>query len=175
MTGDNLIAVLVLYFIISLFWIVGFHGKNLMSPLIESFYRPLLYINMAAYNVGLRGKDIPYILNTSMFQMFADIGGSGATLGLVLYILLFSKRGDNRLIANISLFPSLMNINETVIFGMPIVFNPFLDIPFILTPLVTLTVGYFLISIGFCPRIVIEIPWVMPPILLGFLVTGGSI
>lgn len=175
LTGDNLIAVLVLYFIISLFWIVGFHGKNLLSPLIESFYRPLLYINMAAYNAGLRGKDIPYILNTSMFQMFADIGGSGATLGLVLYILLFSKRGDNRLIANISLFPSLMNINETVIFGMPIVFNPLLDIPFILTPLVTLTVGYFLISIGFCPRIVIEVPWVMPPILFGFLVTGGSI
>lgn len=68
-----------------------------------------------------------------------------------------------------------MNINETVIFGMPIVFNPLLDIPFILAPLVTLTVGYFLISIGFCPRIVIEVPWVMPPILLGFLVTGGSI
>ena len=175
LTGDNLIAVLVLYFIISLFWIVGFHGKNLMSPLIESFYRPLLYINMAAYNAGLRGKEIPYILNPPMFQIFADIGGSGATLGLVLYILLFSKRHDNRLIANISLFPSLMNINETVIFGMPIVFNPLLDIPFILAPLVTLTVGYFLISIGFCPRIVMEVPWVMPPILLGFLVTGGSI
>lgn len=175
LTGDNLIAVLVLYFIISLFWIVGFHGKNLMSPLIESFYRPLLYINMAAYNAGLRGKEIPYILNPPMFQIFADIGGSGATLGLVLYILLFSKRHDNRLIANISLFPSLMNINETVIFGMPIVFNPLLDIPFILAPLVTLTVGYFLISTGFCPRIVIEVPWVMPPILLGFLVTGGSI
>ena len=175
LTGDNLIAVLVLYFIISLFWIVGFHGKNLLSPLIESFYRPLLYINMAAYNAGLRGKEIPYILNPPMFQIFADIGGSGATLGLVLYILLFSKRHDNRLIANISLFPSLMNINETVIFGMPIVFNPLLDIPFILAPLVTLTVGYFLISIGFCPRIVIEVPWVMPPILLGFLVTGGSI
>lgn len=175
LTGDNLIAVLVLYFIISLFWIVGFHGRNLMSPLIESFYRPLLYINMAAFNAGLRGKDIPYIFNTAMFQMFADIGGSGATLGLVIYILLFSKRHDNRMIANISLFPSLMNINETVIFGMPIVFNPLLDIPFILAPLVTLTVGYFLIRIGFCPPIVIEIPWVMPPVLYGFLVTGGSI
>ena len=94
---------------------------------------------------------------------------------ILLFLLLFSKRHDNRLIANISLFPSLMNINETVIFGMPIVFNPLLDIPFILAPLVTLTVGYFLISTGFCPRIVIEVPWVMPPILLGFLVTGGSI
>lgn len=91
MAGDNLIAVLVLYLIISLFWIVGFHGKNLMSSVIESFYRPLLYINMGAFNAGLRGKDIPYVFNSSMFQMFGDIGGSGCTLGLVIYILVFLK------------------------------------------------------------------------------------
>lgn len=175
MVGDNLIAVLVLYFIILLFWVVGFHGKNLMLPIVESLYRPLLYINMAAFNAGLRGKDIPYVFNSMMFQMFGEVGGSGCTLGLVIYILIFSQRHDNRLIANISLFPSLVNINETVIFGMPIVLNPLLSIPFILAPLISLTAGYFLIQIGFCPRVIMEVPWVMPPILLGFLVTGGSI
>jgi len=175
MAGDNLIAVLVLYFIILLFWTVGFHGKNLMLPIVESLYRPLLYINMAAFNAGLRGKDIPYVFNSMMFQMFGEVGGSGCTLGLVIYILIFSQRHDNRLIANISLFPSLVNINETVIFGMPIVLNPLLSIPFILAPLISLTAGYFLIQIGFCPRVIMEVPWVMPPILLGFLVTGGSI
>lgn len=175
MAGDNLIAVLVLYFIILLFWTVGFHGKNLMLPIVESLYRPLLYINMAAFNAGLRGKDIPYVFNSTMFQMFGEVGGSGCTLGVVIYILIFSQRHDNRLIANISLFPSLANINETVIFGMPIVLNPLLDIPFILAPLICLTVGYFLIQIGFCPRVIMEVPWVMPPILMGFLVTGGSI
>lgn len=175
MAGDNLIAVLVLYFIILLFWVVGFHGKNLMLPIVESLYRPLLYINMASFNAGLRGKDIPYVFNSMMFQMFGEVGGSGCTLGLVIYILVFSQRHDNRLIANISLFPSLANINETVIFGMPIVLNPLLSIPFILAPLVSLTAGYFLISIGFCPHVIMEVPWVMPPILMGFLVTGGSI
>lgn len=175
MAGDNLIAVLVLYFIISLFWIVGFHGKNLMLTVIESLYRPLLYINMASFNAGLRGNDIPYVFNPPMFQMFGEIGGSGCTLGLVIYILVFSRRHDNRLVANISLFPSLVNINETVIFGMPIVLNPLLDIPFILAPLVSLTVGYFLIKVGFCPHVIMEVPWVMPPVLQGFLVTGGNI
>ena len=175
MAGDNLIAVLVLYFIILLFWVVGFHGKNLMLPIVESLYRPLLYINMASFNAGLRGKDIPYVFNSMMFQMFGEVGGSGCTLGLVIYILVFSQRHDNRLIANISLFPSLANINETVIFGMPIVLNPLLSIPFILAPLVSLTAGYFLISIGFCPHVIMEVPWVMPPILMGFLITGGSI
>lgn len=175
MAGDNLIAVLVFYFIILLFWVVGFHGKNLMLPIVESLYRPLLYINMASFNAGLRGKDIPYVFNSMMFQMFGEVGGSGCTLGLVIYILVFSQRHDNRLIANISLFPSLANINETVIFGMPIVLNPLLSIPFILAPLVSLTAGYFLISIGFCPHVIMEVPWVMPPILMGFLVTGGNI
>lgn len=75
MAGDNLIAVLVLYFIILLFWTVGFHGKNLMLPIVESLYRPLLYINMAAFNAGLRGKDIPYVFNSTMFQMFGEVGG----------------------------------------------------------------------------------------------------
>ena len=123
---------------------------------------------MGAFNAGFRGKDIPYVFNSSMFQMFGDIGGSGCTLGLVIYILVFSRRHDNRLVANISLFPSLVNINETVIFGMPIVLNPLLDIPFILAPLISLTVGYFLIQIGFCLHVIMEVPWVMPPI-------GGSI
>lgn len=175
MTGDNLLAVLILYFIISLFWILGFHGKNLMSPIIESFFRPLLYINMTAFNAGMRGNNIPYIFNTSMLQMFGDIGGSGSTLGLVIYILLFSKRHDNRIIANVSLVPGLMNINETVIFGMPLVLNPILDIPFILAPLASITVGFMLIKIGFCPPVVSEVPWVMPPIIYGFLVTGGNL
>ena len=175
MAGDNLIAVLVLYFIILLFWVVGFHGKNLMLPIVESLYRPLLYINMAAFNAGLRGKDIPYVFNSMMFQMFGEVGGSGCTLGLVLYILIFSRRHDKRLIANISLFTSIANNTETVSISMQIVLNPLVSIPFILAPLVSLTAGYFLISIGFCPHVIMEVPWVMPPILMGFLVTGGSI
>ena len=175
MAGDNLIAVLLLYIMISVFWILGFHGQNLMSPIIESVYRPLLYVNMAAFDAGLRGKDIPYIFNTSMFHMFGSIGGSGCTLGLVLCILFFSKRHDNHIVANVSLVPGLMSINEMVIFGMPLVLNPILDIPFILAPLASLTVGYFLIRIGFCPHVIAEVPWVMPPVIYGFLVTGGNI
>ena len=126
MAGDNLIAVLVLYFIILLFWVVGFHGKNLMLPIVESLYRPLLYINMASFNAGLRGKDIPYVFNSMMFQMFGEVGGSGCTLGLVIYILVFSQRHDNRLIANISLFPSLANLISTNIIPLSVLFHLFL-------------------------------------------------
>ena len=108
-------------------------------------------------------------------NMFGEFGGSGVTVGLVISILVFSKREDNRTIAGISLVPGLFNINETVTFGIPMVLNPILGIPFVLAPIATLAVGYILTVIGFCPKAVINTPWTTPPILHGFLTTGANI
>ena len=168
--GDNIVAVCIMYVIIMLFWCVGIHGNNMVAAVKEPIFRPLLYANTAAYTAG---NKIPYVMNLTMLQMFAEFGGSGVTIGLVIAILIFSKREDNRTIAGISIVPGLFNINETMTFGIPLVLNPILDIPFILAPVVTLVVGYLLVSSGFCPKIVLEVPWTMPPVILGFLATGG--
>ena len=173
--GNNIFAVAILYVIISLFWCVGIHGNNMVSAVKEPIFRPLLYANTAAFTAGAAQKDIPYVMNLTMLQMFGEFGGSGVTLGLVIAILVFSKREDNRTIAGISIVPGLFNINETMTFGIPLVLNPILDIPFILAPVVTLVVGYLLVSSGFCPKIVLEVPWTMPPVFLGFLCTGGKL
>ena len=107
--------------------------------------------------------------------MFSEWGGSGVTLALVVIILIFSKREDNRTIATISIVPGMFNINETMTFGIPLVLNPILDIPFVFACVATVTVGYILTLIGFCPKAVVQAPWTCPPILFGFLATGGSI
>ena len=113
-------------------------------------------------------------MNVTMMSMFAEWGGAGVTLSLIIAIFIFSKREDNRTIAGISIVPGLFNINETMTFGIPLVLNPILDIPFILAPVATIVIGYILVSSGFCPKIVLEVPWTMPPVILGFLATGGS-
>ena len=169
--GDNIFAVAIMYVIISLFWCVGIHGNNMLAAVKEPIFRPLLYANTAAYTA--RNK-VPYVMNLTMLQMFAEFGGSGVTIGLVIAIFIFSKREDNRTIAGISIVPGLFNINETMTFGIPLVLNPILDIPFILAPVATIVIGYILVSSGFCPKIVLEVPWTMPPVILGFLATGGS-
>ena len=169
--GDNIFAVAIMYVIISLFWCVGIHGNNMLAAVKEPIFRPLLYANTAAYTAH---NDIPYVMNLTMLQMFGEFGGSGVTIGLVIAILIFSKREDNRTIAGISIVPGLFNINETMTFGIPLVLNPILDIPFILAPVLTVVIGYILVSSGFCPKIVLEVPWTMPPVILGFLATGGS-
>ncbi len=170
--GNNLVAVCIMYIIIMLFWCVGIHGNNMVAAVKEPIFRPLLYANTAAYTAH---HDIPYVMNLTMIQMFAEFGGSGVTIGLVIAILIFSKREDNRTIAGISIVPGLFNINETMTFGIPLVLNPILDIPFIIAPVVTVIIGYILVSSGFCPKIVLEVPWTMPPVLFGFVATGGNL
>ena len=167
--GDNIFAVAIMYVIISLFWRLGIHGNNMLAVVKEPIFRALLYANTAAYTAH---NEIPYVMNLTLLQMFGEFGGSGVTIGLVIAIFIFSKREDNRTIAGISIVPGLFNINETMIFGIPLVLNPILDIPFILAPVV---IGYILVSSGFCPKIVLEVPWTMLPVILGFLATGGHI
>ena len=180
--GDNIVAVMFMYVLISLFWLVGIHGNNMLSAVKEPIFRPMLYANTAIFTEGKTIALTPdikahgyYTMNLTMMQMFAEWGGSGVTLGLVIAIFIFSKREDNRAIATLSIVPGLFNINETVTFGIPLVLNPILGIPFILAPVACIFVGWLLVTIGFCPPIVIEVPWTMPPVLLGFLATGGSI
>ena len=180
--GDNIVAVMFMYVLISLFWLVGIHGNNMLSAVKEPIFRPMLYANTALFTEGKTIALTPeikahgyYTMNLTMMQMFAEWGGSGVTLGLVIAIFIFSKREDNRAIATLSVVPGLFNINETVTFGIPLVLNPILGIPFILAPVVCIFVGWLLVTIHFCPYIVLEVPWTMPPILLGFLATGGSI
>ena len=171
--GENIIAVLFLYLLVSLFWLVGIHGANMISAVKDPFFRPLLIANMTMFQEG--AKSGYHTINVTFLQMFGEMTGSGITGALVAAILIFGKREDNRAIASLSLVPGLFNINETVVFGIPMVLNPILGIPFILAPLASLLVGYFLITIGFCHPIVIEAPWTTPPLLFGFIATGGSI
>ena len=173
--GANIFAVVVLYVIIMLFWCIGMHGNNMVSAVKESIFTPMIAENMDVFNKTGDISKVPHTLNITMMQMFAEWGGSGVTLALVVIILIFSKREDNRTIATISIVPGMFNINETVTFGIPLVLNPILDIPFIVAPCVTVVVGYILILIGFCPKVAVQAPWTCPPVLMGFLATGGSI
>lgn len=170
--GNNIIAVMILYIIIMLFWFIGIHGVNMVSGVRDPIFKPLLYANMIAFE---QNKEIPNVINLTMLEMFGQLTGSGVTMGLLIAIFLFGKREDNRAIANLSILPACFGINETVTFGMPLVLNPILGIPFVLTPAISIFVGWLLITIGFCPRIVLEVPWTTPPLLQGFLATGGDI
>ena len=174
--GSTIPGVIIIYIIIGLFWLVGIHGNNMLAAVKEALFTPLMLENIETFSKTNDAKsDELHIFAMAWLQMFGEFGGSGVTIGLVIAIMIFSKREDNRTIAGISLVPGLFNINETVTFGIPLVLNPILGIPFVFAPIATLAVGYILTVIGFCPKAVINTPWTTPPILHGFLTTGANI
>ncbi|OUQ09018.1 PTS lactose transporter subunit IIC [Erysipelatoclostridium sp. An15] len=174
--GATVPGVIVIYLLIMLFWLVGIHGNNMLSAVKEALFTPIMLENIETFSkTNDAYSDELGIFAMAWLQMFGEFGGSGVTIGLVISILVFGKREDNRTIAGISSVPALFNINETVTFGIPMVLNPILGIPFVLAPIATIVVGYILTVIGFCPKAVINTPWTTPPILHGFLTTGANV
>ncbi|WP_300082136.1 PTS transporter subunit EIIC [uncultured Thomasclavelia sp.] len=174
--GATVPGVIVIYLLIMLFWLVGIHGNNMLSAVKEALFTPIMLKNIETFSkTNDAYSDELGIFAMAWLQMFGEFGGSGVTIGLVISILVFGKREDNRTIAGISSVPALFNINETVTFGIPMVLNPILGIPFVLAPIATIVVGYILTVIGFCPKAVINTPWTTPPILHGFLTTGANV
>ena len=170
--GGSLPGILCLTLISGLFWSVGLHGDNMIAGVIQPITLTLMLENTTAVEAG---KAATNIVNWSFYRTFLATGGTGMVLGLTLAIFLVSKRADNRAIAKVAIIPNLFNIGEINMFGVPVVLNPFLIIPFILAPIVSITFGYIMTYIGFCPVMYVTMPWTMPPFLMGFLAAGGSI
>ena len=174
--GATIPGVIIIYLVIMLFWLVGIHGNNMLSAVKEALFTPLMLENIETFSKTNDAKsDELHIFAMAWLQMFGEFGGSGVTLGLVIAIFIFGKREDNKAIASLSIVPGLFNINETVTFGIPMVLNPILGIPFVFAPIVTILVGYVLTVIGFCPVACLTVPWTCPPLIFGFLATGAQI
>lgn len=169
---QGLPGILLLMFIAQVFWVIGIHGNQMVKPVREPLLLAAIAVNTEAFEAG---KEIPNIITMPFWDMYMSMGGSGVTIGLLIAILFVSKRDDMREITKLSLAPGIFNINEPVIFGMPIMLNPILAIPFIATPLITGTIGYISTSLGFAAKAVVMVPWPMPPIVNAYLATAGDI
>ncbi|RXT58222.1 PTS cellobiose transporter subunit IIC [Lacticaseibacillus chiayiensis] len=150
------IGVIVIEFLIHALWIVGIHGANIIS----AFITPILLTNMAA---NAKVAHIPFAgeFNNS----FAIMGGSGATLGLCLFIAFAAHSEQLKVLGRASLAPAFFNINEPLIFGLPIVYNPYLAIPFFLAPMASASLAYAAFYFRLINPIITQAPWPSP---LGF-------
>ena len=158
--------------IIQLFWIAGLHGSTIILGMIGPVLGLLGDQNRLAYEVG---AEIPNIIGGPFFDLFISIGGGGGTFALAFLLAFVSKSKQLKEIGKISVGAACFNINEPIIFGLPIVMNPYLIIPFFITPILTGLIGYFSIAIGILPKLPgISIPWTTPPLISGYLGSIGS-
>ena len=168
-------SVVLLAFLVQLFWFFGLHGHNVLGPILDGIYQPALIANIDHISKGGTVDTLPYIWTRGSFDAYLQLGGSGMTMALIIAILLFSKREDSRAVAKLGTPMGIFNINEPMIFGMPIVLNPLYLIPFLLAPTVGAIVAYVATVLGIVPPVYVAVPWVLPTGLYAFFATGGSI
>ncbi len=126
--GGLLVLVLVQQFL----WFFGLHGSNILAPIINAVLLPLTEANVRAFKNGVNPE---HIINSQFLDSYVNMGGSGATIALLIAIFIIGKKSrSQKTIANLSIAPGMFNINEPVIFGLPIILNPIYFIPFILAP-----------------------------------------
>ncbi len=154
--GTELPAIIVVILLEQILWFLGLHGFNIVWGIVSAFWLPLFLQNVAKFAETKSFADISIAPNT-MTNVYAMIGGSGATFGLIIAMLIFAKKGEKeREVAKLALVPGCFGINEPVIFGLPIVLNPIMFIPWIVVPLFNAIVAYVVTSIG----------WVVPLVVL---------
>ncbi|MBR2580216.1 MAG: PTS sugar transporter subunit IIC, partial [Cutibacterium sp.] len=120
------------------------------------------------------GVPAPHIAPETFFQWFVSIGGSGATIGLVIAGFLVGRARYTKSIMRAVAVPALFNISEPIMFGLPVMMNPFFIIPFLLAPLVLCVVTWFAFSWGFVTYMAVQPPWTLPAPIGAFLTTGGD-
>ncbi|KXT75712.1 PTS cellobiose transporter subunit IIC [Streptococcus sp. DD12] len=158
------IGIMIIYLLTQLLWIVGIHGANI----IFAFVNPIALANMATN--AAQGTHLAVAGEFS--NMFVIAGGSGATLGLCIYIAFAARSQQLKAIGRASVVPAIFNINEPLIFGLPIIYNPALAIPFILAPMVTATVYYFANALEWISPVIAQVPWPTPVGIGAFLGTA---
>ena len=160
------VGIILLALASAVFWVFGIHGNMVIMPILSPLALAGLADNIAQVESGGIASNP---LTMTFFRVYVVAGGAGVTIALVLSILCFSKRDDERMISKLALIPGLLGINEPLVFGLPIVLSPFYAIPFILSQVSAAAIAYIASAVGFIPNSIVEVPFGLPLFVNAFI------
>lgn len=164
--GDSYLALLLITVIETALWTAGVHGPALLAGIVTPVYLFLQQQNTTAFD---HHQPLPHIVVVSVF-LFVFPGGAGATLPLAV-MFAFSRIARLRRVGRLALGPSLFNINEPLLFGVPLILNPFFAVPFVLAPAVLATITYLAMWLGYVGRPITYWPSSVPSVISTYLAT----
>ncbi|MDR2007783.1 MAG: PTS transporter subunit EIIC, partial [Alphaproteobacteria bacterium] len=172
---DSFGGVLLMGFLIPFLWFFGIHGSSIVSGVLS----PVLIAN-ALINQSIIDSGLPLtianggrIVTQQFLDQFMTVTGAGMTIGVAIFMVAFARAQEYKTLGKLSVGPAFFNINEPILFATPIVMNPFMAIPFFLTPMISGSITYFALKTGLVPLFSgVLVPWTTPPIISGYLVGG---
>ena len=171
--GQSLIFEPIYQFLSTLFWFFGINGPAVTNTVFNPIHLALTAENLEAFK---QGATLPNIFTGPFGDFFGNFGGGGSTLSLVFLMVFFGKSERMKKLGRLAIVPGIFGINEMIIFGLPVVLNPLIVIPFILTPLVNTILSIIATLIGLIPYTTgAALPWTTPFFFSGWLATGSIV
>lgn len=169
--NTSLAGFLLIYSTGNFLFTLGIHQTVINGTLLD----PLNLINMNENMAAVaKGQAPTHIINSDFVTVYTQMGGTGLTISLIIAVFLVSKYKPFKQVGRLALVPGIFEINEPIIFGFPIVFNIPMMIPFVLSPVIGGLIGYFATAVGFVQPLSVYLPWTTPPLISGFLASGGD-
>lgn len=173
--GGSIWSLVAIVLVQMILWFFGIHGSLVVGTVISAVYMPMALENMELYAAGTPASELPHILGNTFYALYAGIGGAGGTLSLLIIMFLFAKSKQNKELAKLAGIPGIFVINEPIVFGYPLILNPIMAIPFIVTPIVQILIPYFATAIGLIPPLTgVQVPFGLPVIVNGFMAGGWT-
>ncbi len=158
-------------FLSTLFWFFGINGPAVTNTVFRPIHEAMSLANVAAFEAG---EPLRYIFTGPFRDFFSNFGGGGSTLSLVIVMLVASKSQRLKQLGRLSIVPGIFGINEMIIFGLPVVLNPIILIPFLFVPVINSILSTIAMSVGLIPLTTgIGLPWTTPFFFSGWLSTGS--
>lgn len=171
--ADNVFVFTFQQFLSALLWTCGLHGDNITGAVTNAFLPTWTAENNAAFMAGTAVKDLPYTWTANLSRLSQWVSSCWPIL---IYMFMSSKKLPHLKPLGIVALPSaVFCIIEPIMFGLPVVMNGFLLIPFVLTHTLCAALTYWLTSIGFVGKMYLNLPWATPSPILGYMGAGGSI
>lgn len=170
--GGSWLAFLICVIATSVFFFLGVHGPLVVYSVMGAIWTPLQIENMTAFQSGMELPNL--IVPSASLMIYAAAGGTGATIGLAI-AMLRSKSARYKTLGKLTFIPSLFGINEPLIFGLPMVLNTTLLLPFIGAPLIGSALSIVATYMGFLPPLRGIAPMGTPLFVNGFIEGGWRV
>ncbi|ARP42872.1 PTS system, cellobiose-specific IIC component [Geobacillus sp. 47C-IIb] len=170
--GSGIIPTLIAIFVTQILWFFGLHGQIIINSVMDPIWNTLSLENLNAYT---KTGEVPHVVSKQFIEIYTvGMGGTGMTLAVIFAILLFMKSKQMKQVAKLGLGPGIFNVNEPIIFGLPIVMNPLVIVPWILAPMIVTLVTYLAMSSGLVPPPNgVAVPWTVPIFINGIMATNS--
>ncbi len=169
--GKSVVFEPIYQFLSTLFWFFGINGPAVTNTIFGPIHLALTTENLAAFQAG---KELPNIFTGPFGDFFANFGGGGSTLSLVLLMIFVGKSERMKKLGKLSILPGIFGINEMVTFGLPVVLNPVILVPYLSVPLMNTILATIATKVGIIPYTTgATIPWTTPIFFSGWLATGA--